>query len=190
MTNTIKIKPFQTTLDIALQEYGTVEALGDLLVKNDLQWTQDLTAGSSVEIVESSRIEKEILKFYKAKGIYPATLRDQEASGIIPSIKYSYTPLPKDENVKVLPYQTLLDIALQVGGTIECLFELSLLNEISISQSLMAGTELKNSISTTELEILTYYKKKNIHPATEYTFEAQSIETLFEAGLFEPGLFE
>ena len=69
--------------------------------------------------------------------------------------------------VVVLNGQSLFDIALQEFGTVEAVFDIALLNELSVTDSLDAGTELSlpSSTDTDEL-ILKHYKKNNIKPAT------------------------
>jgi len=76
--------------------------------------------------------------------------------------------------IVVLNNQTLLDIAIQEYGTIESVFELAIANDLSITDELATGTillipefsTLTNEPIITNKEILNYYKKNKIKPAT------------------------
>jgi len=80
--------------------------------------------------------------------------------------------------VIILNNQTLLDIAIQEYGTIESVFELAMANNLSITDMLSAGQKLvlpEVSIIgvpiSKNVEILNYYKKNDIHPATAMPIE-------------------
>ena len=62
--------------------------------------------------------------------------------------------------------QNLLDICLQEKGGIASVFQLSDLNNISITDALTSGSNLDVSIDVADLDILNYYKKELIMPAT------------------------
>lgn len=71
--------------------------------------------------------------------------------------------------------QNLFDICLQVSGGIQAseglppLFELAMANGVSITDALVAGGELQAEISVADSDILKYYIKENIKPATGNT---------------------
>lgn len=65
----------------------------------------------------------------------------------------------------VLEGQSLLDIAIQTGGSVECIFDLAVRNNISITDSLQAGQVL-DSPTIVNKQIADYYRQRNIHPAT------------------------
>lgn len=70
----------------------------------------------------------------------------------------------------VLHNQSLLDTCLQHTGTIESLFDLALVNGLSVTDDLKAGQafEVPNNIQK-DKDILNYYTAKNIQPATGFT---------------------
>lgn len=63
----------QSLLDACLQHTGTIESLFDLALANDLSVTDDLTAGQGFEIPSNAQKDKDILNYYTAKNIQPAT---------------------------------------------------------------------------------------------------------------------
>ncbi|GIM53762.1 hypothetical protein [Capnocytophaga cynodegmi] len=63
----------QSLLDTCLQHTGTIESLFDLALANDLSVTDDLTAGQGFEIPNNVEKDKDILNYYTAKNIQPAT---------------------------------------------------------------------------------------------------------------------
>ena len=85
--------------------------------------------------------------------------------------------------------QSLLDIAIQEYGNVQAVIDLMTTNNVACTQLLVVGDvyEVPDS-DYTNIEIKAYYDKKNIKPATGYNFIPAT--TLFEAGLFAPGLFE
>lgn len=63
--------------------------------------------------------------------------------------------------------QSVLDLALMAGGTIECMFELAEENNLSVSQKVVPGREITSeAVVTKEQDILDYYTNNNIAPAT------------------------
>ena len=84
--------------------------------------------------------------------------------------------------------QSLLDIAMQETGSVETVTEIADANNLAITQLLVVGQEIiipEGLVGNSD--ILNYYNKNNIRPATGQTPIDGS---LFEVGLFEPGLFE
>ena len=83
----------QSLFDIAIQEYGTIEAVFDLAMANNLGITYLLTAGQvlvipSVSIITGKPVitNTEILGYYKKNDIKPATSMPIEA--IVTQLKY------------------------------------------------------------------------------------------------------
>lgn len=65
----------------------------------------------------------------------------------------------------VLENQSLLDIAIQLGGSLESVFELAVANDISITESTNPGqTIFLNNQS--QSQIVDYYRSRGITPAT------------------------
>ena len=62
----------QSLLDLALQHTGSIESIFELAVINGKSVTDDMTAGASL-LVEEATTNKDILAYYTAKNIQPAT---------------------------------------------------------------------------------------------------------------------
>lgn len=67
--------------------------------------------------------------------------------------------------------QSFLDIALQQYGSLEAIMEMALLNGLSISEDIEAGSELQTPAQekVIVLEVVSFYMSKNIKPATAIT---------------------
>lgn len=66
---------------------------------------------------------------------------------------------------KTVIQQSLFDLAIQMGGSVESVFDLALNNELSITGEIMPGYDM-NADKTTNEQIIDYYRIKNITPAT------------------------
>lgn len=87
--------------------------------------------------------------------------------------------------------QSLLDISIQEYGTDENVLELAIENDLSITTSLFAGQVLRVPGEPIYSSIVTYYRNKRIKPATASpNFEEIPEGVIFEAGIFEPEIFE
>lgn len=79
---------------------------------------------------------------------------------------------------KVIAEQSLFDIAILAGGSIESVFDIALQNDLSITGEMSAG----QTVSTSQIEgnqITDYYRVKGIMPTT---FSSQEIFTLSGLG--------
>ncbi|MXV37668.1 hypothetical protein GO491_03085 [Flavobacteriaceae bacterium Ap0902] len=63
----------QSTLDVMLQHTGSLESIFDVAVVNDLSITDDLVPGQSLEIPTDVVKDSDILNYYTAKQVQPAT---------------------------------------------------------------------------------------------------------------------
>jgi len=74
----IKRQENQNILDIALQEYGTIEKVFDLIEANNLDnLTEDISVYEDIHLPRVP-VRQDITSFYKASGIYPATMYTPE----------------------------------------------------------------------------------------------------------------
>lgn len=72
--------------------------------------------------------------------------------------------------VEVLEGQSLIDIALQVYGSIEGVFTLAMENGLSVTDSLQSGQSLDYSPENIiDKRVTQQYKVQNIRPATAFT---------------------
>lgn len=62
----------QSLLDIAIQEYGSVEAVVDIAMENDLSITDPLTPGQVI-LIPGDPIDSDIVTYYANRNIKPAT---------------------------------------------------------------------------------------------------------------------
>lgn len=69
----IRVLHSQSLLDISLQHTGTAESVFELALANGLSLTDNLSAGTFLSFEEDIQPEKEILNYYTAKKIHPAT---------------------------------------------------------------------------------------------------------------------
>lgn len=64
----------QSLLDLAIQHTGSVENTFDLALQNNRSLTDDLEAGESIQLIAYGiQQNKDILNYYTAKNIQPAT---------------------------------------------------------------------------------------------------------------------
>jgi hypothetical protein len=81
--------------------------------------------------------------------------------------------------VIILHNQSLLDIAIQHTGAVENTFALAVVNGLSLTDDLPAGTEIKLPDSVNkDSDVLNYYTAKRLQPATAVIMlsEAERLE--------------
>ena len=69
----VKVLPLQSLLDIAVQHTGAVESVFAIAVANGLSLTDDLPAGAEIKIPDSANKDSDVLNYYTAKRLQPAT---------------------------------------------------------------------------------------------------------------------
>ena len=68
----------QSLLDLALQHTGTIESVFELAEANALNITDDVQAGAPLYLGEGLGVRNEILSYYTAKNLQPATAFTKE----------------------------------------------------------------------------------------------------------------
>ena len=63
----------QSLLDLAVQHTGAVESVFAIAVANGLSLTDDLPAGAEIKIPDSVNKDSDVLNYYTAKRLQPAT---------------------------------------------------------------------------------------------------------------------
>ena len=63
----------QSLLDLALQHTGTIESVFELAKDNALNITDEVVAGNTLVLSAETFTNKDILSYYTAKSIQPAT---------------------------------------------------------------------------------------------------------------------
>ncbi len=70
---TVTVEPGQTTEDIALQEYGHVDATYSVCKDNGLDIGTEINPGTDLLINRENVINEDVVNFYKKEKIKPAT---------------------------------------------------------------------------------------------------------------------
>ena len=68
----------QSLLDLALQHTGTIESVFELTEANNLNITDNVQAGTPLYLGEGLGVRNEILAYYTAKNLQPATAFSKE----------------------------------------------------------------------------------------------------------------
>ena len=68
----------QSLLDLALQHTGSIESVFELAEANSLNITDDVQAGAPLYLGEGLGVRNEILNYYTAKNLQPATAFSRE----------------------------------------------------------------------------------------------------------------
>lgn len=68
----------QSLLDLALQHTGSIESVFELAEANSLNITDDVQAGAHLYLGEGLGVRNEILNYYTAKNLQPATAFSRE----------------------------------------------------------------------------------------------------------------
>lgn len=68
----------QSLLDLALQHTGTIESVFELAEANALNITDDVQAGAPLYLGDGLGVRNEILSYYTAKNLQPATAFTKE----------------------------------------------------------------------------------------------------------------
>lgn len=77
----------QSILDVSIQHTGTVENCFAIAIANGFSVSDLLTAGTSIILPEDLRNDNDVLNYYSAKKIQPATAITEGQSPEIPTLK-------------------------------------------------------------------------------------------------------
>lgn len=69
----VKVKLFQSLVDIAVQQYGTADGVVAIANANNISITDTLTVDAELKIPEFENTKPKILKYYAENNIIPAT---------------------------------------------------------------------------------------------------------------------
>jgi len=75
---TITVLHNQSLLDLALQHTGTIESVFEFAEANTINITDDVQAGKTLVLPAEAFINKDILAYYTAKNLQPATAFTKE----------------------------------------------------------------------------------------------------------------
>ena len=69
----VNVLPLQSLLDITIQHTGAVENTFAVAVANGLSLTDDLPAGTEIQLPDNVNKDSDVLNYYSAKRLQPAT---------------------------------------------------------------------------------------------------------------------
>lgn len=168
----------QTLFDIAIQSCGSAEAAFDFAVLNGVSLTDEPVV---IDVVPGI-VDADIAAYFLNKNIQPATGLVEAAERVVAAANTlvgDYIHI--GSYVRVIEYQTLLDIALQETGSIETAYAMAVFNGISLTETIAPGTLLQR-VGIVEKKIKNYYVSKNIQPATGMV---ESVTPPSETGIFD-----
>ena len=142
----------QSWLDVALQQAGGVEAVFDIAEANAITITDSATG----TIVTPAIIDEEAAM--QLQGLYTPASAIGEFSGLAENyVPPRLTMKMVDTAVDVKNNQNMLDIALQTTGSVESIFEIMQLNDVSdmgadVQDATMLKAPVKNKKTQQQLQ--------------------------------------
>lgn len=172
----------QSLLDISISELGSIEAVFDLALVNNLELTEDLNSATQLIVPDSAFLKAKEVQYFLNKKI--STLGTKEI--FIPQyFQKSFTTTLSDINYRVISNQTLLDVAVENFGSIESVFDLALFNDLEITSKIDAGDILNIPASSYfNVDVSNYFKNYFKRIATDVY---QTEETIISYDFYIPG---
>jgi hypothetical protein len=131
------VKAGENIVDIALKGKG-MESLVDFLVDNELYLGSELIAGQEVTVVAADTVPD----------VEPFVPREYGAS--------AYT---QEKNIRVLPDQDVVDLALQYSGHVEGLIDLLSANGMALNDDVTGALLVRSRVA--DRTVVAYYEKTN-----------------------------
>ncbi|MEG3977312.1 hypothetical protein QT970_22205 [Microcoleus sp. herbarium8] len=72
----------QTLMDVAIRHCGTIEALTDIAILNNISITAELVAGQSIEMPNKDYGFQEVVNYFTVNKVNPATALTDEDSAV------------------------------------------------------------------------------------------------------------
>lgn len=143
-------KPNQTLFDVAVQQYGTVQAVIDLEGDNDLLYTTDFTLATGTELK------------IKTAG---TSIKEEASTAEADAAAEQYA-------ITVRPYQTLFDVAVQEYGGVEGIMDLFSDNpdllyttDFTLPQGTLLNIKTAGS-ERTKSDVQKYYRQRGLKVCT------------------------
>ena len=173
----ITIEKGQSIIDATLQACGSLEGLFSFAQQNNKSITAELIAGELMQGIKPT--DKVTALAIKGLGIVPATLNTPLfiASGD-DAVVIEVSSVPSNLSATVEVGQNIFDIAIQLHGTLEGLFDIANRNNKAITDEVSPGTLMVASVAM-EMGIRSGILALGIVPATSMN-SAQTIEVLPE----------
>lgn len=158
--NTVMAQYGQSLPDLTVLETGSFENIFECALLNGLSIDEIPTPGAFLKVVSKprERVPQNPMPVFK----------------IAPTLVAGHL-------------QNIQDLTIQTAGSLENIFEMAMLNGISVTETPTPGEKYKAVETNINSDIVNYYVAKKIIPATGLKWIPQQ---LFENGLFENGLFE
>lgn len=183
----IHVAENQSLFDIAIQRLGSTEAVFELAILNGLSITDELAAGSLIDLPEAWN-KSSVADYFKNKNLVPATFQESAGSQIENiQVIYWTNDFEEKTGMRVSERQSMFDVAMQTSGSFEAVFELALLNGISITDELVAG-QLLQLPAVLNSDNVNYYALKKIVPETVGTEIDESLPVLEGIGYWAIGV--
>lgn len=77
------------------------------------------------------------------------------------------------KSITILKGQSLADIAIQEGGSIEAMYDLALANDLTLDEALIEGNGLL-PVDVRDVTIVNFMKRQSINPATAITEQEEN----------------
>ena len=81
---TIKALHNQTLLDLAIQQYGSAEAVVSMAISNNISITEDIEVGNKISTEQENISNQPIAQYFQSNRLYPATALEQAVDIIVP----------------------------------------------------------------------------------------------------------
>lgn len=133
----------QSFLDIAIQEHGDADAAVLIAIENGVDLSSDLTPGTSLSSIS----------FESDTRVYESSIE-----------------VSKEVTYSMQHNQSLLDVAIQLGGDVQTAVELAVLNNMTLSEELAVGREIVyTGLKVASSSIVENFKRNGFIPATGTT---------------------
>jgi predicted Zn-dependent protease len=136
--NSVVVIAGQTLSDVAVAQYGFLDAVAPLAIANGLALTDDLAAGQVLVLPEVSK---------------PNNQQPDPVRTVAPSV------------ATVQPGQTLADLAVQYLGGLDGITSLAALNGLALTEELEAGSILTLPAQR-DKRVVAYFARGGYYPAT------------------------
>jgi hypothetical protein len=136
--STIKILQGMNAIDAAIATAGSAEDVFAFCLLNNIDLTCDLA---------------------------PGTVLQGTGLSYLPSSAYT-NPQITSGSVTVMPGQTWLDMAMQQLGSVEAVFALAQLNNLSLTADIAPGTQINYTLTPYSNQVVKIYNDNGYHPAS------------------------
>jgi hypothetical protein len=89
----VRVLKNQSLFDLSIQSYGSIEAVIDMALENDLSVTDELETGAEINTPELSITRMAIVRYYERNKIKPATGFNAGNTDIVPDDGCNYCKL-------------------------------------------------------------------------------------------------